>query len=105
MDAPSTNGPGWRDVSGRFVKGNPGGPGNPHAPQVARLRAAMLEAVTEDQVRAVIGKLVELAEGGSVPAAREVRDRCLGKGVEAVDLMERLEKLEGVLGLEERKAG
>ena len=32
---PSTNG--VRDAAGRFQRGNPGGPGNPHARAVARL--------------------------------------------------------------------
>ena len=89
--------PAERDASGRFLPGNPGGPGNPHATQVSRLRSAMLRCVTEDEIREVVGKLIELAKRGNVPAAREILDRCLGRAADAADFMERLERLETVL--------
>jgi hypothetical protein len=92
----TTNGAGARDPSGRFLPGNPGGPGNPHARQVGRLRSAMLTAVDEGDLRLIVTKLVELAKAGNVIAAREVLDRCLGKPVEA-DLIERLGQLEALL--------
>ena len=63
---PSANGN--HTSGGKFVAGNPGGPGNPHAGQVARLRSAMLEAVTPDDLRAVTRKLVEMAIGGDLKA-------------------------------------
>ena len=97
-ESPAVNG---RDGAGRFTPGNPGGPGNPYAKRVAALRAAMLDAVTEEDVRAIVGKLVELAKAGNVPAAKEVLDRCLGKILEA-DMLERLEHLEDALSLEAR---
>lgn len=68
-----------RDEAGRFVKGCPPGPGNPGAKAVARFRAAMLEAVTEDDVRAVVRALVEQARGGNVPAIREFLERVVGR--------------------------
>ena len=77
--APSTNGANERTAGGRFAPGNAGGPGNPHAQQTARLRAALLEAVSEDDLRDVVIKLVELAKAGSIPAIREPLDRSLGK--------------------------
>ncbi len=82
-----------RDVTGRFAPGNAGGPGNPYARQVAALRAAMMEAVSPADLRAVVSKLLELAKGGNVTAIREVLERTLGKPVEA-DLLERMERLE-----------
>jgi len=82
-----------RAGGGRFAPGNPGGPGNPYGRQVAALRAALLEAVTPDELRAVAAKLVELAKAGNVQAIRELFDRTLGRPVEA-DLVERLEELE-----------
>ena len=91
--APSPNGGNGRNALGRFAAGNPGGPGNPLGPQVARLRSALLRAVTEEDMRALIAKLLELAKGGNVQAIKEVLDRCLGKPQEA-DLIERLEQLE-----------
>jgi hypothetical protein len=82
-----------RDSSGRFALGNKGGPGNPFARKVGQLRAALLETVTEDDMRAVAAKLVQMARGGNLPAMRELLERMLGKPVEA-DFMERLEELE-----------
>jgi len=88
--APSPNG---RNGAGRFAKGNPGGPGNPHAASVARLRAALVEAVTPDDVAAIARALVTQAKGGDVAAVRELLNRLLGPPVE-LDLIERLERLE-----------
>ena len=96
MVKPTPNGPNGRDERGRFAPGNVGGPGNPHAKQVGKLRSAMLAAVSDKEMKAVVKKLVELAKGGNVPAAREVLDRCLGRPVEA-DLLERLAELEELL--------
>ncbi len=53
----------------------------------------MLAAVSDAEMKAIVAKLVELAKGGNVPAAKEVLDRCLGRPVEA-DLLERLDELE-----------
>jgi len=53
---PSTNGDnGDRDERGRFARGNPGGTGNPHAAKVARLRSALLNAVTEQDIMDIAG--------------------------------------------------
>ncbi len=103
MSEPSGNGPDGRDALGRFSTGNPGGPGNPFAPQVARLRGALLRAVAEEDVQAVVAKLVELAKDGNVPAAREVLDRALGRSGESADLLERLERLEQLLDAAETR--
>lgn len=94
---PSANGTNGRDRTGRFAAGNPGGPGNPHARRVAALRSAMLGAVTDDDMEAIVSKLIALARSGNVPAAKEVLDRTLGRHLEA-DLLERLEQLETVIG-------
>ena len=73
---PTSNG---HDGKGRFVAGNAGGPGNPHAGQVAKLRAVLLDAVTEGDMRAVVLKLVELAKGGDLKAIELLLNRTLGK--------------------------
>lgn len=91
---PSSNGTNGRDESGRFVEGNVGGPGNPHAKQVARLRTGMLQAVSEDDLRAICAKLVEQAKAGSIPAAKEVLDRCLGRSVGLGDLTAWMDEIE-----------
>ena len=70
---------GSRDAGGRFAKGNPGGPGNPYARRVARLRSLMLEAVSDDDLKAIVAALVQQAKAGDLAAAREVLNRCTGK--------------------------
>ena len=85
-----------RDSRGRFAKGNPGGPGNPHAAKVAKLRTAFLDAVTEEDVRNVLAALVAEARAGSVPAIREFLTRVMGQP-QAVDAIERLAELEAAL--------
>jgi hypothetical protein len=88
--SPSPNG---RDGRGRFAPGNRGGPGNPQAAHVARLRSAMLEAVTPEDMQEIIARLVTMAKAGDVAAIREVLLRTLGRPLEA-DLIDRLESLE-----------
>ncbi len=90
---PSPNGSNGRDAGGRFAKGNPGGPGNPHAQRVGQLRSALLDAVTPADMQAIAHKLIDLAKEGDVPAIREIFTRTLGKPIEA-DLIERIERLE-----------
>ena len=90
---PTQNGNNGRDEHGRFTQGNPGGPGNPHAQQVGRLRTALLNAVTEDDIREIIGALVEKAKAGNIAAARVLFNRTLGKPLEP-DILERIEDLE-----------
>ena len=81
---PSTIAPNGRDHRGKFAPGNPGGPGNPHVRKVAKLRRAMLAAVSTDDIKAVVAKLVEKALDGDVVAIRELLDRCLGKAPVAI---------------------
>lgn len=56
-----TNSSNGRDANGRFTTGNKGGPGNPHAKQVAVMRAALLSAVTPEDLHDVIRVLIEKA--------------------------------------------
>ena len=84
MMEPSPNGTNGRAGNGRFGKGNPGGPGNPFARRVGALRAAMLDAVTDDDLRDIIATLVSQAKGGDLAAIRELLDRLIGKPTAAV---------------------
>lgn len=86
-----------RDDRGRFAQGNRAAAGrrSNHAERVAELRQAAIDAVSTEDMRALICKLRDLALGGNVPAAREVLDRVLGRPVEA-DLLERLDELEAI---------
>jgi hypothetical protein len=83
LPTPSTNG---RTSRGQFAKGNPGGPGNPYARRTAALRSALLDAVTEADIRAVAKALVKRARDGEVPAVRELLDRLLGRPGDVQDL-------------------
>jgi len=74
-----------RDARGRFTANNKGGPGNPFARRVANLRQALLEAVAPEDLRAIIGKMVEAAKQGDVAAARLVLAYGVGKPAPAVD--------------------
>lgn len=73
---PSTNG--VRDAAGRFQRGNPGGPGNPHARAVARLRARLLEVVTPEALGELAQGLLDAARNGDVAAARLLLSYTIG---------------------------
>jgi hypothetical protein len=73
MLAPTTNGSNGRDASGRFAPGNAGGPGNPYAKRVARLRTALVQAIKPGDVAEVVNAMLRAAKGGDVAAARMIR--------------------------------
>ncbi len=87
VDVPPADGEpaGGRDGRGRFAKGNPGGPGNPFARRTAAVRVALLARLGEDKVGAIVDRLVELALGGNVAAARLALSYSVGKPAPAVD--------------------
>ena len=91
--SPSQAASGGRDNRGRFGPGNKAGTGNPYAKRVAQLRSAMMATVTEQDIAEVITKMLQLAKGGDMVAAKELLLRTLGKPTEA-DLLERIERLE-----------
>ena len=66
-------------ATGRFVKGWRGGPGNPHGAETAKLRSALLKAITDRDVQAIIRKMIAKAKAGNVEAARLVLERVFGK--------------------------
>jgi hypothetical protein len=74
-----------RDTRGRFTKGNAGGPGNPFARRTAELRKMLLDTVTDQDMRQAARKLVELAKGGDVAAAKLLFAYVIGKPADAVD--------------------
>lgn len=98
---PSTTVVNGRDEFGRFVKGNRIGKGNPFAKKVARLRAALLGAITPADVRAIIKKLINQARTGDLAAAKEVFDRAVGRPQE-LDFLEKIEELERIIDAIER---
>jgi hypothetical protein len=83
---PLTNGcNGDRDsVTGRFVKGNRAGRGNPHAQAVGRLRSALLRAVTSEDIQGVVQALLDKARQGDTAAAKVLLDYTIGRPVATV---------------------
>lgn len=65
--------------TGRFLRGNKRGRGNPLARRTQKLRAAALRAVTPQDVAATLRALVEQARQGDVAAARLLLERTLGR--------------------------
>ena len=80
-----TNGSSGRNSKGQFAKGNPGGPGNPYARHVARLRASLIEAVGDDGLKDIVQGMVTAAKGGDVAAAKLLLSYLRGKTVESVE--------------------
>ena len=82
--SPSANGANG-SKSTRFKKGNPGGPGNPHAAITAKLRAELLNAYREGDIRDAIGVLVTIMldtnarHADRIAATTVYLDRFLGK--------------------------
>jgi hypothetical protein len=74
-----------RDEKGRFVKGNRGGPGNPFARQVAKLRAALIQRVTEADIQRIADDLLTSAKLGHLPSIRLLLLYVLGKPAAVVD--------------------
>ena len=91
MNEQTDNGNNGRDKQGRFIVGNKGGPGNPHAKQVALLRGALLSAVTPEDLHDVIRVLIEKALSGNVSAIKELLDRLYGKPKVAVEMKQELQ--------------
>jgi len=94
---PSANGdnglPAVRDDKGRFLPGNPGGPGNPQARNVGTWRQALAGAVSAEDVAEVTRKLVEAAKAGEPWAVKEFFDRTMGKPHVQVELQGNVERL------------
>jgi hypothetical protein len=72
MDTPSPNGDNGRDRRGRFLPGHKGGPGNPFARRSAAIRTAFLEAISPQDIRAIVRTLVGKAKAGNLMAAKLV---------------------------------
>ncbi|HEY1859535.1 MAG TPA: hypothetical protein VGG61_04230 [Gemmataceae bacterium] len=81
----SPSGRSGREASGRFAKGNTGGPGNPFARKTAALRRAFCEAVTEDDVRSLAQQLLVKAREGDLAAVKVLFAYAIGRPTEAVD--------------------
>src|SRR5439155_11128422 len=73
------------DANGRFARGNPGGPGNPYARRVAKLRQVILNRLTEEDLLAISEALLAKAKEGSVGAAKLLLAYAIGKPASSPD--------------------
>jgi hypothetical protein len=80
--SPSNNG---HDNRGRFSRGNPGGPGNPFAGSVAKLRKAALEVVTPEEIQGVFRVLLLKAQTGHLPSVKLLLAYTIGQPAATVD--------------------
>jgi hypothetical protein len=74
-----------RDSKGRFTRGNKGGPGSPFNRRVAALRQLLLERVSDDDLAAIVDRLVQQAREGDLAAVKLVLSYTVGKPLPAVD--------------------
>lgn len=78
-----SNGGSGRDSGGKFTKGWKGGTGNPHARRVGQIRSVLLDAVSDDDIKAIVKALVAQAKEGDVKAAAELFNRLIGRAGDA----------------------
>jgi hypothetical protein len=72
--------PSHRDDRGRFSRGNPGGPGNPHTKRATELHAAVAETLTPTRLQMIIASMLKaVIDRQDVAAARLLLDRALGR--------------------------
>jgi hypothetical protein len=64
---------------GRFAKGNSGGPGNPFNATVQKLRAAMVQAVSPEDIGEVIGQVLTQAKDGNLAAIKLLLSYTIGQ--------------------------
>lgn len=66
-----------RGANGRFTKGNKCATGR----KVTALRRALLDAVTPEDIQAVVAALIDKAKEGDLHAISLLFDRCIGKAM------------------------
>jgi hypothetical protein len=88
MQKPKGNGKKGHDGKGHFTAGNQGGLENPCIKSAAETRAAMMVAVSQDDLRAIVRALVKKAKMGDTEAARLVLERLIGKPLASVKVEE-----------------
>jgi hypothetical protein len=70
-------------ADGKFIAGNPGGPGNPHARHCARMLALLRTCISDEDMIAIIRALVEKAKKHDTSAAKILFSYVIGKPAEA----------------------
>jgi len=70
QEGPANPGDPWRDERGRYLPGNPGGPGNPMAREMARMRLLLARRVNDELFDLIVQKLVLLCLKGNLGAIK-----------------------------------
>ena len=68
-----------RQANGRFARGNPGGPGNPHARFSAQMLTIARQTMTPEKMAAVFESIYIRALGGDMTAAKLLMYYTIGK--------------------------
>jgi hypothetical protein len=95
---PTQDGPpeGRDPSSGKFLRGNKGGIGNPLARRASALRATLFKTVTPQDLEQVAKAILKKAKDGNLPACTLLLRYLLGPG-ESIDLVRMVAKLENQL--------
>ncbi len=77
-----------RDNNGYFAKGNKIGVGNTgrSSEHARELKRALIEAVTEKDIKAILKKMITQAKAGDNYARKELFDRLWGRAIQEVDI-------------------
>lgn len=109
MVAPSTNGK--RKTNGQFGSGNSFGKGNPHAQKVAQLRSALIEHITQEDLREIVTALLTQAKAGDIASCKLLLPYLVGAAPtvcepDAIELqeLERKTKIAEQIRLEKHRA-
>jgi hypothetical protein len=91
-----------RDESGRFLPGNPGGPGRPPKARNLAYVDAVIRALPPEQLGALLAEMVEFAETtqswrGKLAAVRLALEYAVGKPTQRVEQQSSTQALEDVL--------
>lgn len=76
----------FKDKHGKFIKGNPGGPGNPFGSRQQEYRELFLTTVSPAKFKKIIKKVAEKALKGDLSAAKILFERICGKLPEGTTL-------------------
>lgn len=96
---PNETGENPRDPLGKFVKGNPGGPGPRYAQQMQRFRREFLTHIQQgERFKTICLRLIQYAMNGEEWAVKEILNRVMGRAPLTIDpvLAEDAEQLKNI---------
>jgi hypothetical protein len=74
-----------RDLLGKFMAGNPGGPGNPYNRQIGMFKRAIQSATTPEEAKSLARKIYDMAMEGNLAAAKIYFTYTVGKPDNPID--------------------